>query len=115
MMWSREFIVFRISVLLPSIIVAFPAAAQSIPRYDVPGHCNQVADVGGGSSMIYNGCIKLEQEAYDSLKSAWSGIPSRTRSYCDEVGQAGGGSYSILKGCVDMESDAAANTEEFKF
>lgn len=91
------------------------AAAQSLPRYDVPSYCQQVADVSGGSSMIYNGCIKMEQEAYDSLKSAWSGIPSRTRSYCDEVAQVSDGSYSILKGCVEMEADASSNTPEFKF
>ena len=106
---------FRISVLLLSIVPAFPASAQSIPRYDVPGYCQQVADVSGGSSMIYNGCMKMEQEAYDILKSAWSGIPSRTRSYCDEVGQVSGGSYSILKGCIDMESNAASSTPEFKY
>ncbi len=95
--------------------VVSPAAAQSIPRYDVPAYCQQVADISGGSSMIYNGCIKMEQEAYDTLKRGWTGFSSRVRSYCDEVGQVSGGSYSILKGCVDMETDAADNTQEFKY
>ncbi|RWD28733.1 hypothetical protein [Mesorhizobium sp.] len=103
------------SVLLFSTILAAPAAAQSIPRYDVPAYCQQVADVSGGSSMIYNGCIKMEQEAYDRMKASWSGVPARTRSYCDEVGQVSGGSHSILKGCVEMEFNAAANTQEFKY
>ncbi|RWB93120.1 MAG: hypothetical protein EOQ56_35490 [Mesorhizobium sp.] len=92
-----------------------PAAAQSIPRYEVTAYCQQVADVSGGSSMIYNGCMKMEQEAYDTLKTSWPGIPSRMRTYCDDVGKVSGGSYSILKGCLDMESDAAANKQEFKY
>lgn len=92
-----------------------PAVAQSLPRYDVKLYCQQVADVSGGSSMIYNGCIDMEQEAYDALKASWPGIPSRMRSYCDDVGRVSGGSYSILKGCIEMEADAIGSTPEFKY
>jgi hypothetical protein len=58
---------------------------------------------------------EMEQDAYDTLKSSWSGIPSRMRSYSDDVGNVSGGSYSILKGYIDMESDAACSTPEFKY
>lgn len=105
----------RILGFLLSSVMAFPAAAQNIPRYDVPARCRQVAEVSGGSSMIYNGCMEMEQEAYDTLKTSWSSIPSRMRSYCDEVGQVSGGSYTILTGCIEMEADAASNTPEFKY
>jgi len=105
----------KFAFAMAATISVAPAAAQDMPRYDVPAYCNQVADVSGGSSMIYNGCIEMEQDAYDGLKASWSGISSRARSYCDEVARVSGGSYSILQGCIDMESDAAASTPEFKF
>lgn len=47
--------------------------------------------------MIYNGCIDMEQTAYDGLKSGWAGISSRTQSYCDEVARVTGGSIRYLK------------------
>jgi hypothetical protein len=99
--------------ILPWLVSS--AAAESIPRYEVPAYCQQVADVSGGSSMIYNGCIDMEQEAYNALKTSWSSVPSRMRRYCDDVGKVSGGSYSILKGCVEMETDAAGSTPEFKY
>lgn len=97
--------------------VSIPTSAytQEVPRYDVPSYCQGVTDFGGGSSVIYNGCIEMEQEAYDSLKLAWFAASSRARSYCDGVARMGGGAYSILKGCLDMEGDAASNTQEFKY
>lgn len=91
------------------------AHAQDIPRYDVSAYCNQVADVSGGSSVIYNGCIDLEQDAYDDLKVAWPSIAPRSLSYCNDVAQISGGSYVILQGCIDMETDAASSTPEFKY
>lgn len=65
--------------------------------------------------MIYNGCLKMEQEAYDTLKMSWGSVPDRAKSYCDEVARVSGRSYSILKGCLDMESEASSTTPEFKF
>ena len=101
---------------MAAIAVTVPSAhAQDIPRYDVPDYCQQVADISGGSSTIYNGCIEMEQDAYDGLKASWSGIASRARSYCDEVAQVSGGSYTILQGCIEMETDAAASTPDFKY
>jgi hypothetical protein len=65
--------------------------------------------------MIYNGCLEMEQDAYDELKSSWDSLPAKTQKYCDKVAQTTEGSYSILKGCLDMESDAASTTPGFKF
>lgn len=102
--------------LAPLLLLAAPAAqAQPIPRYDVEGYCQQVADISGGSAMIFNGCIDMEQDAYDLLKPAWAAIPSRSRDYCHEVAQVTGGSYAILKGCIDMEDEARGSTRSFRY
>lgn len=98
-----------------AVLVSTTAWAETIPRYDPPGYCRQVSEVSGGSEMIYNGCLEMEQDAYDALKASWDSLPSKTQSYCDEVGRVSGGSYAIFKGCVDMETNAAASTPGFKF
>lgn len=97
------------------LTIASPAFADSVPRYDVAGYCQTVSDVSGGSAMIYNGCVDMEQIAYNGLKARGSSIPSRVRSYCDEVGRVSGGSYSILEGCIAMETEAANGTSTFKY
>ena len=101
--------------LLAAIFVVPPAVAGEIPRFDVKGYCNSVADISGGSSMIYNGCIDMEQQAYNALKSSWAGLPDRQQKYCHEVAEISGGSYMILKGCIDMESDAAGAPSTFEY
>ncbi|EMG51223.1 hypothetical protein WYI_23565 [Ochrobactrum sp. CDB2] len=94
---------------------ATSALAQSLPRYDPTTYCKGVADVSGGSSVVYKGCIEMEQSSYNELKPKWSGLTSSTRNHCEEVARYSDGSYVILKGCVDMEAGAAASTPEFKF
>lgn len=97
------------------LTVASPTFADTIPRYDVAGYCQTVSDASGGSAMIYNGCVDMEQTAYNGLKARWGSIPSRVRSYCDEVGRVSGGSYSILEGCITMETEAANGTSTFTY
>lgn len=89
--------------------------AKEMPRYDPEAYCQQVANVSGGSSMIFNGCIDMEQQSYNNLKSVWASIPNRTKNYCDKVASVAGGSYSILEGCIDMELEAASSSKEFQF
>lgn len=101
--------IFAGLLFLPSISNA------QIPRYDVESYCKSVADMSGGSSMIFNGCIEMEQEAYDDLKQIWLNLSQKQKKYCDEVGQVSGGSYSILKGCLDMELEASSSTPKFKY
>lgn len=72
-------------------------------------------EVGGGSHQIYNGCIQMEQGAYNILKGRWANVSSRIRNHCHEVASFGGGSYQILQGCVQMEEDAAGNRQSFSF
>lgn len=104
-----------VSAALTLLALVQPALAGDIPRYNVEAYCKQVADISGGSSMIYNGCIDMEQEAYNSLKPLWSSVRGQQQNYCDDVAEISGGSYSILKGCIDMESDAAGAPSTFKY
>lgn len=101
--------VFVLVALLPTV-----AAAQSLPRFDVEQHCEKVSRFGGGSHSIYNGCVELEQGAYDSIRARWDAVPPRIRRHCANVGAVGGGSYQILEGCVSMEEEAAGGRRSFK-
>lgn len=92
---------------------ASPVQAQTMPRYNVEIYCQQVAEVSGGSTMIFNGCMEMEQEAYNGLKPTWAQLPGKSRNYCDEVARVSGGSYSILQGCMEMETDAAKTPRSF--
>jgi len=91
------------------------ANAGAIPRYDVEGYCKNVAQVSGGSNMIFNSCMDMEQVAYDGLKTSWSDIPNKTTRYCDEVARSIGGSYEILLGCIDQEMQAAGTKKGFQY
>ena len=106
--------------VLPIIFLAFdglaaPAQAQTIPRYNVEGYCQQVADISGGSAMIFNGCMDMEQQAYNVLKPVWAQLPGNSRNYCDEVARVSGGSSSILQGCIEMETDATNSPRSFDY
>lgn len=79
-----------------------------MPRYNVESYCQEVSDVSGGSSMIYNFCIDQEQTAYNMLKASWSWLGAHLKRYCDEVASFGGGSYMLLDCCIQIESDAAS-------
>ncbi|WP_299362726.1 hypothetical protein [uncultured Paracoccus sp.] len=96
-------------------LCAAPALAADLPRYQVEDYCTQVSDVSGGSRMIYNSCIDMEQTAYDHLRGDWSGLPAQARRYCDEVARVTGGSYSILQGCIEMELGAGSSTPSFRY
>jgi hypothetical protein len=104
-------------ILLVAMIVAISgtAYADSIPRYDPPSYCTKVSQVSGGSRTIYNGCLSMEQDAYDALKASWDDISAITKSYCDKVARTSDASYSILKGCIDMETEASSSQPEFKY
>src|SRR6056297_3461131 len=88
-------------------LFATTSHAQSIPRFDVEAYCKEVSRVSGGSATIYNGCVTMEQDAYDALKTRWESIPEQTRAYCENVARVTGGSYNIFGGCVEIEVDAS--------
>lgn len=110
-----DFTLRFVGVTASLICIAASATAEGIPRYDADGYCREVAAVSGGSAMIFNGCIEMEQTAYDALKASWLSIPGNARSYCNEVGMVSGGSYSILHGCIEMETGAASSPNQFRY
>ena len=91
------------------------AQAADLPRYDPEAYCQKIANFSGGSDMLFNGCIEMEQEAYDKLKPLWASIPEKTRAYCNKIARTSGGSYSLLDGCIDMELEAAGEKKGFRF
>lgn len=98
-----------------ALVLTAPAIGQEMPRFDVEKHCREVADFSNGSSVLYNSCISMEQEAYDKRKRTWQDLPSQTREHCTEIASFTGGSYSLLDSCIGMELEAAGNTPSFKF
>jgi len=100
-----------------SLILAASAASRQMPHYDVNGHCEAVVNFGGNrSAVLFNGCMDMEQSAYDQLKIAWAGLPQAVREHCDQVATFGGaGSYSLLAGCVDMELQALEKSSQRQF
>lgn len=94
-----------------------PASATELPRYDVEGHCKQVAAMGGAASaMLENSCMDMEQTAYNNLKKSWDGISAQARSHCDQVASfGGGGSYNLLESCIEMETKAAEQPRKFQY
>lgn len=105
-----------IATALAVFIVAAPAQAE-MPIYDVKGHCEAVAAFGGSPSQsLLNGCLNMEQSAYNRLKPVWDTLPTAMQNHCDQVATfGGGGSYSLLSGCVDQEISAAKANENFRF
>lgn len=98
-------------------LLAATAQANELPRFDVEAQCEQVASFGGDfSNTTYNGCIQMEQSAYNRLRENWASLPGNIRRQCVEVATFGGpGSYSTLGGCVDMEVQAGSNRQSFSF
>lgn len=104
-----------ITIAAIALLWSVQAIAQDMPRFDVEAHCEEIAEFGGGSHQIYNGCIQMEQGAYNTLKGRWANVSARIRNHCVDIAQFGGGSYQILHGCVQMEEDAAGNRQSFSF
>ncbi|MDV7341791.1 hypothetical protein RYZ26_19480 [Terasakiella sp. A23] len=107
----------KLIIYLSFVFLAFSetANASELPRYDVNGHCENVSKVSGGSNMIFNSCIDMEQKAYVNIKTTWSETPQKTQSHCDQVGKVSGGSYSILESCIKMEMRANKNKKKFEY
>jgi hypothetical protein len=103
--------------IFTSALISPSARAAELPNYPVERWCDQVArSAGSRSEMIYGGCIKQEQTAYDHLKRSWADVPSQTQNWCDQVARSsGGGSYMILNGCVDQESSARQQNSTRRF
>lgn len=107
----------RTLIVISCLLFSAIAIAGELPRYDVEAHCEKIATVGGDrSAMMYNGCIDMEQNSYNSARDSWESLPSETQQHCTRIAEVGGaGSYQMLSGCIDMETSAANNQSEFSF
>jgi hypothetical protein len=101
---------------LLACIIPISASAE-MPNYEVDAECRQVAGFGGTfSESTMQGCLRMEQSAYDALRTRWDTLPPDIRAECDQVARFGGvGSFSTLQGCVNMELDAARANRDSKF
>jgi hypothetical protein len=106
--------------LIVSAIIAAgtPAFATDMPRYDVPQSCATIASIGGGySEMVFLGCMRFEQAAYDDLKWRWFAVPDEIKQHCRAVARFGRApSYQMLMGCVEWETaDGDSSKPEFRY
>ena len=103
------------------LTVAFCALGNTVvaemPRYDVESQCTSVASFSGDySASLFNGCIDMEQSAYNAVKQSWERLPETMQSHCNSVASfSGAGSYSLLEGCVRMELEATNSSKTFKY
>ncbi len=89
--------------------------ASNLPIFKPNLYCSEVSEVSGNSSIIYNGCLEIEQKSYNKIKVVWNNLSLQLQKYCNEVAEFSGGSYSILEGCIEMETEASSSKKEFKF
>lgn len=105
-----------LGAVLPISITS--ADEMPIPRYDVKGHCNELANFDGTySQMVMSSCLGLEQTAYNKIKKNWSKIPNSIRLYCNQLATFGGSgsSYSVFESCIEIETGAARRNAETEF
>lgn len=72
--------IVKMKTILIGVAVFFTSSAAhaaDLPRYDPNTYCESVSAVSGGSAMITNECIKMEQTAYNQLKKFGSLSPAR--------------------------------------
>lgn len=100
-------------------LMSTPTLANDLPRFNVDQQCDEIANFGGSySEMTKQGCMQMEQQAYNQLKPTWGSLPDAMQTQCLEIASFGGpGSYSTLQGCIQMEQNAAATNRntEFKY
>jgi hypothetical protein len=93
-------------VAMVTVVDVGLARAEGIPRFDADQLCQKVAGFGGTYSQAsFEGCLDMEQSAYNRLKQSWDGISGGTLQHCVQVAHfTDPGSYSLLHGCIDMET-----------
>jgi hypothetical protein len=104
----------KIAVATTLLVLAVQQApAQEMPRFDVIGHCRQIAIYRGRySDTLFRGCMEMEQSVYDGLKPRWPALSAAVRQRCIQIANfSGPGSYSLLKGCAQMEAEARERSQ----
>jgi hypothetical protein len=93
---------------LPIVILATLspiAVSDAAPRLDIEKECR----FEGGSSEIFNRCMRDENEAQKEVEALWPKVSSTDRSVCvSEATSSGYQSYIELVTCLEMARDVAA-------
>ena len=107
----------KLVVIWTAMVQGISSAWATVPNYPVENWCDRVArSAGPRSEVIYGGCTRNEQLAYDRLKIEWDATPSTAQSWCDQVARSvGPGSYELLLGCLDNEAQAARQNKSQPF
>ena len=91
-------------------VAVTPTLAQELPRLDAVTYCR--LKTSNQSAFLQQGCLTVEQSAYDYLKRVWAAMPLAIREKCFSARVAE--SYSMMQGCVNVETGAAQNVEKFR-
>lgn len=93
---------------LPIAILATFApipVADTVPTLDVAKECR----FEGGSSEVFDRCMRDENEARKDIEALWSNISTVDRNACVSESTTGGyASYIELLTCLEMARDIAA-------
>lgn len=96
-----------IGAALLAATIALPAAAQTLPTYDVNSACQAAIDGMSVSpstaTWAVNRCMEAEAHKYIVLQYSWHGLPSSLRRTCLNAGSATlgtAGYYDRLVHCL---------------
>src|ERR1700761_1481314 len=96
---------------LPIVIMASLSpmpVADAIPQLDVAKECR----FEGGTSEIYDRCMRDENEALEELRTTWTKVGAADRASCTAEATNGGyASYIELLTCLEMARDLAQAKE----
>ena len=86
----------KLPVILFALLLAAPACAAGLPRFDTEKYCQGAAD-----------CLEMENKAKAEL--AGLDVEPKIMAHCVKVGKTLGGSYSIVHNCIETELEAKMN------
>ncbi|ENN89935.1 hypothetical protein [Bartonella bovis] len=82
-----------------------------IPAFDLYIYCKEIAasvlpDIRG---EVYSRCLRLESEAYFTVREMWEEISDNSKEKCVKVIRPGDGNYFLLRDCLINEQDENNN------
>src|SRR5215213_3170072 len=85
---------------------------DQVPRLGVEASCREVTELnrstGLADAQSYDGCLRDEQQARQSLTPIWTTFSASERERCTGEATIGSPSYVDLLTCLQMAQDADA-------
>jgi len=95
---------FHLPIVIMATLSPIPVS-DGVPTLDVEKECR----FEGGSSEIYDRCVRDENDARKEVEALWSKASSADRTSCVSEATSGGyASYIELVICLEMARDVAA-------